>query len=109
MIYIKFQVNLNVRPYKLDLFPYTKKKYFDAKPDRGATLPYVPSESMTDISVYTIPRSCALISFASAIYRSKPAEFIVARFGIRALEDNFLNFNIVLSSLWLLLFVIPIV
>ena len=79
----------------------TRTKHISAKPDLGATLPYVPLGRMTDMSVCTILRSCALISFVSALNKSKPAEFNVGRFGVNALKDNFLNFNIVLSCFFL--------
>jgi hypothetical protein len=62
--------------------------FFHAKPDRGATRPYVPAGNAIDISVGTIalPRAGTITSFDDD--KSYPAAPADARLGATAVGDN---------------------
>ena len=66
-------------------------KFFDARPDLGATRPYVPSGVAIDMSVETraLPRLGMVMGFEA--YRSYPAAKAEPRVGVLASGESFLT------------------
>ncbi|KAG5870811.1 hypothetical protein JTB14_004637 [Gonioctena quinquepunctata] len=80
--------------------PYQLHKAFSAKPDRGASLPYVSVGSFIFNKLSTSNRSLAGIQRSNGVLMSQPADSKVALVGIKAVSFIFITLRTLKKCLY---------